>query len=126
MSRHESTDLGHQTTGIGELSTLLEDHLHLPGLPEQFASLTDAHLVVEGKHLPVYIALLAVSSPLFTDLFMTAAEDRAAATSASNMDSLCIPMTGHTVRDTCTALKFLYLRSVLDLTETPSNNCGSQ
>ncbi len=120
MSRHESTDPGHQTTGIGELSTLLEDHLRLPGLPEQFASLTDAHLVVEGKHLPVHIALLAVGSPLFTDLFMTAAEDRAAATSASNMDSLCVPMTGHTVRDTCTALKFLYLRSVLDLTETPS------
>ncbi len=120
MSRHESTDPGQKSTGIGELSTLIEDHLRLPGLPEQFASLTDAHPVVEGKHLPVHIALLAVGSPLFTDLFMTAAEDRGAATSASNLDSLCVPMAGHTVHDTCAALKFLYLRSMLDLTETPS------
>ena len=122
MSRHELTDLGQKPNGIGELNTLPEDHLHLPGLPEQFASLTDAHLVVEGKHLPVHTGVLALVSPVFTDLFMTAAEDRAAATSANKVDSLCVPLTGHTMRDTCAALKFLYQRSmhVLDLTEAPS------
>ncbi len=120
MSRPEPTDLGQKPTGIGELSTLLEDHLRLPEIPEQFASQTDAHLVVEGKHLPVHTALLAVNSPLFSDLFMTATQDRAAAASANKVDSLCVPMTGHTLRDTCATLKFLYQRSALDLTETPS------
>ena len=120
MSRHELTDLGQKPNGIGELNTLHEDHLHLPGLPEQFASLTDAHLVVEGKQLPVHTGVLALVSPVFTDLFMTAAEDKAAATSANKVDSLCVPLTGHTMRDTCAALKFLYQRSMLDLTETPS------
>ncbi len=57
MSRHESTDLGQKPTGFGELNTLLEDHLRLPGLSEQFVSQTDAYLVVEGKHLPVHTAL---------------------------------------------------------------------
>jgi len=55
---------------------------------------------------------------VFTDLFTTAAEDRALA--ANKVDSLSVPMTGHTTRDTCAALKFLYQRSMLDLTETPS------
>ena len=118
MSGHGSTDLREKLPGIGELDTLLEDHLRLPGLPEQLARLTDAHLVVEGKHLPVHTGVLAVGSPVFTDLFTTAAEDRAFA--ANKVDSLCVPMTGHTTRDTCAALKFLYQRSMLDLTETPS------
>lgn len=112
MSGHGSTDLGEKLTGIGEPNTLLRDHLHLPGLPEQLASLTDAHLVVEGKHLPVHTGVLAVGSPVFIDLFMTAADDRAAAASANKADSLCVSMTGHTLRDTCAALKFLYQRSM--------------
>ena len=115
MSGHGSTDLREKLPGIGELDTLLEDHMRLPGLPEQLARLIDAHLVVEGKHLPVHTGVLAVGSPVFTDLFTTAAEDRAFA--ANKVDSLCVPMTGHTTRDTCAALKFLYQRS---MTETPS------
>lgn len=62
MSGHGSTDLREKLPGIGELDTLLEDHLRLPGLPEQLARLTDAHLVVEGKHLPVHTGVLAVGS----------------------------------------------------------------
>ena len=51
---------------------------------------------------------------------MTATQDKAAAASVNRVASMCVPMTGHTLRDTCTALKFLYQRSTLDLTETPS------
>ncbi len=120
MSRHGSTDVRDKLTGIGEPSTLIEDHLRLPGLPEQFASLTDAHLVVEGKHLPVHTGVLALVSPVFTELFMTAADDRAAAALANQADSLCVPMTGHTLHDTCATLKFVYQRSMLSPTEAPS------
>ncbi|KAA6422702.1 MAG: hypothetical protein FRX49_07237 [Trebouxia sp. A1-2] len=56
--------------------------------------------------------LAHTGSPVFIDLFMTAADDRAAAASANKADSLCVSMTGHTLRDTCAALKFLYQRSM--------------
>ena len=89
MSRQECTDLRDKLTGIGAPNTLLEDHLRLPGLPEQFASLTDAHLVVEGRRLPVHTGVLALVSSVFTDLLMTAADDRAAAASA-NKATVCV------------------------------------
>lgn len=90
----------------------LDDHLHLSGLPENFALLIDAHLEAEGKRVPIHKSLLAVASPVFSNLFLSA--------SNSNKSEDCFPMLGHTVADICTILKFLYKRTATMATETPS------
>ena len=91
----------------------LDDHLHLPGLPENFALLVDAPLVAEGKLVPIHKSLLAAGSPVFSDLFLSA--------SNSNKPEDCFPMLGHTVADICTVLKFLYKRAATIATDTPSS-----
>ena len=91
----------------------LGDHLRLPGLPAQSAHLVDAHLVAEGKLVPIHKSLLALGSPVFADLFLSATN--------SNTSEERFPMPGHSVADICSVLKFLYSRTAAVATETPSN-----
>ena len=95
-----------------EARLALDDHLRLPGLPEQFSLLADAHLAAEGKLVPVHKTLLAVGSPIFSDLFVSATNRSA--------DTDRFPMPGHTVADICTSLKFLYKRTTTEAKDTPS------
>lgn len=95
----------------------LDDHLRVPRLPEQSACLADAHLVVQGKHMPVHSALLALGLPIFADLFITAAADPAV---SSRDEGLSVAMAGHTIADTGAVLRYLYQRSAFPLTNNPS------
>lgn len=91
----------------------LDDHLRLPGIPEKFALLADAHLMTEGQLVPVHKSLLAVGSPVFSDLFLSATN--------SNKSEDCFPLPGYTVADICTVLKFLYKRTATVAADTPSD-----
>ena len=122
IGKHMSPDLSQKlaSTGIAckpcsEAS--LDDHLQVPGLSEQFARLADAHLIVQGKHMPVHSVLLAVGSPISADLFITAAEDPAV---RSKDDGLSVAMAGHTIADIGAVLNYLYQRSAYPLTNNPS------
>lgn len=121
-SKHMSPDLSQKLASAGIAckpcpEANLDDHLRVPGLPEHSARLADAHLVVQGKHMPVHSALLALGSPIFADLFITAAEDPAV---RSRDEGLSVAMAGHTIADTGAVLRSLYQRSALPLTNTPS------
>ena len=94
----------------------LDDHLRSPGLSEQFALMADAHLVADGKLVPIHKSLLAAGSPVFSDLFLSAAN------SNKSEDTDAFPMPGHTLADICKILKFLYKRTVTVATDTPSND----
>lgn len=100
-------------TGQMKASPDHDSHLHLPGLPADYARLADAHLVVEG--VPIHKCLLAVWSPVFSDLFLLATPS-----TTEGMESF--PLPGHTVADICTSLKFLYKRTTMEAAETPSKN----
>lgn len=82
---------------------------HLTGLSKQFASQTDACLLVEGQEFHVHKAFLAVFSTVFCDMFDTA-QAQSSATGKSPQDKICVSMAGHTTADTSIALKFLYQR----------------
>lgn len=119
---------GLMAQGLGPCSLAVPDNpkvgvvaldAHLAGFSQQFAGQTDACLLVEGQLFCVHSALLAVGSTVFSDIFSTAQAESPAA--VTNKDAkLCVTMAGHTVSDTCTALEFLYQRSSLGLTDTPS------
>ncbi|KAL3138189.1 hypothetical protein ABBQ38_005413 [Trebouxia sp. C0009 RCD-2024] len=91
-------------------------HLETPGLPKQYASLADAYLVPEGGRLvPIHKCLLAVWSPVLSDLFQSATRSFTGGLER-------IPMPGHTVASICRCLKFLYKRATTQAAETPSKN----
>lgn len=93
----------------------LDDHLRSPGLSEQFALMVDAHLVADGKLVPIHKSLLAAESPVFSDLFLSATD----CNKSGGTDTF--PMPGHTVGDICTFLQFLYKRTATSAEDTPSN-----
>ena len=97
----------------------LDAHLTLDGLSKHFAGQTDACLLVEGQQFRVHSQLLAVCSAVFSDIFSTAKEENMAAPASSNV-KLCVTMAGHTIPDIRIFLEYLYQRSVLGLTDTPS------
>lgn len=92
---------------------------HLIGLTKQFASQTDAFLLVQGEQFHVHRAFLAVASTTFCGLFETAQAENLAA-GKSKEDKLCVPLAGHTIENTSIALKFVYQRVVGSLTDAPS------
>lgn len=92
---------------------------HLTGLSEQFASQTDAFLLVQGEKFHVHRAFLAVASTTFCDLFETAQAENLAA-GKSKEDKICVTMAGHTIQNTSIALKFVYQRVVGSVTHAPS------
>lgn len=97
----------------------LDAHLTVDGLSKQFGGQTDACLLVEGHKFHVHSHLLAVGSAVFSDIFSTAQEESMAVRTSSS-GKLCVTMAGHTISDTCVFLKYLYQRSILGLTDTPS------
>ncbi|KAL3150236.1 hypothetical protein ABBQ32_000094 [Trebouxia sp. C0010 RCD-2024] len=100
---------------LDESSDLFE-HLQIPGLPEQYASLADAYLVADGGRLvPIHTCLLALLSPVFSDLCH-------AATRSTTGGLQRFPMPGHTVAGICKYLKFLYQRATTQAAETPSKD----
>ena len=101
-----------------EASYVLNSHLHLPGFTEHFASQTDAYLVVEEHRIPVHTMILAMTSPVFAELFKTAADD--SSSSLTIDDKMCIPMPGHIHTDVCSAVKYIYQRCVCQLDNAPS------
>ena len=95
-----------------------DDHLHLPGLAEQFASQTDAYLHVDGDYVPVHTAVLALQSPVFADMFKLASDNSTAVHRQNG--NICIPMTSHTFAGVCAAIKFLYQWTTSNWENTPS------
>lgn len=96
----------------------LDGHFHVAGIPEQFALLTDAHLVVEGRLVPVHKSVLALTSPVFSDLFLAAAQ----ASYSQDAHANHVPMPGHTTSDICMVLKYLYQRAIRQSADTPSKD----
>ncbi len=105
-----------QVMAFSETQASLDQHLHCSRLPQQFALLADAHLVVEGQLLPIHKSLLAAGSPVFSDWFLSSAK------ADSSTDEDCYPMPGHTVADICATLRFLYRRTATQAAETPSKD----
>lgn len=98
---------------------MLGDHLRSPGLSAQFALMVDAHLVADGKLVPIHKSLLAAGSPVFADLFLSA-------TNSNNSEGTdTFPMPEHTVADICAVPKFLYKRTATVATAHPAMVFGS-
>lgn len=100
----------------GPVDVGLDTHLTVAGLSKQFVGQTDACLLVEGQQFQVHSQLLAVGSAVFANLFSTAQAENTAAT----INQLSVAMVGHTIPDTRMVLEFLYKRSIVGLTDTPS------
>lgn len=86
----------------------LPDYLHVSGLPERFALLADAILLVEDTALPVHSTILVASSPVFAEIFLTALTS----SKSGKEQRLSIPLKDETLEDVCTALMSLYYRCV--------------
>ena len=87
------------------LNSELPVYLQVPGLPERFVLLADTLLMVENTALPVHSQILAGSSPVFFDMFLTPL------TSSKNEDSkLIVPLATDTLGNVCIALEYLYSR----------------
>ena len=82
-------DIAHSPAlGKMEASCKLDDHLRASGLSEQFALMAVAHLVADGKLVPIHKSLLAAGSPFFSGLFLSAAH------SHKSEDTDTFPMLG--------------------------------
>ncbi len=87
------------------LNSELPVYLQVPGLPERFVLLADTLLMVENTALPVHSQILAGSSPVFFDIFVTPL------TSSKNENSkLIVPLASETLGNVCIALEYLYSR----------------
>lgn len=98
-----------------QIETRLDAHLHVSGLPEKFALLVDAHLVVEEERLPVHTTVLAMASPIFSDLFISFANSKESHRHET-------PLSGHTVQEVCAVLEYLYQRHANTSLQTPSRS----
>ena len=81
-----------------------KDIQYLDNLPEQFARLADAVLVIEDVELPVHQAILAANSPFFGDIFLTASQSSSDKTSCK----LHCPLPGDKLSDVLTVLRYCY------------------
>lgn len=92
---------------------------HLIGFSTQFASQTDACLLVQGEQFPVHRAFLTYASTVFCDLF-EAAQAESLAAGMSSEDKICVTMAGHTIADTSVALTYIYQRVLGSIKPAPS------
>ena len=92
---------------------------HLTGFSQQFASETDAFLLVQGEQFPVHRAFLTYASTVFCGLFEAAQAENLAAGEIKD-GKICVTMAGHTIGDTSIALSFLYQRVLGSMTPAPS------
>ena len=105
-----------------QIETRLDAHLHVSGLPEKFALLVDASLVVEGERLPVHTTVLAMASPVFSDLFISFANSKESHRHET-------PLSGHSVQEVCAVLDQRHANTSLQtpsrsLWESPSAACS--
>lgn len=113
MNRRRSCRAQRVVMGVAAFWTAICD---CQGLLEPFASQTDAYLVVDESFVPVHSAILAIHSPVFAELYGTAASK----STHNGQNKVCIPMSGHSVEDVCCAVKYMYLRGVCQLADAPS------
>ena len=102
------------TVDQGAESGVCDGHLRVEGLTKQFALMVDASFLLEGIRVPVHKSIVTASSLVLADLFFIAAN--------SSQGDPCLPLPGHTVQDICTALKYIYTRSVAQLAHWPSKH----
>ncbi|KAL3158794.1 hypothetical protein ABBQ32_011521 [Trebouxia sp. C0010 RCD-2024] len=67
-----------------------------------FASLADAHLVIEGIRLPVHSTILAANSDILAQIFAEATAQH------PTQRQLEVPLPGDSLRDVSTALRYFY------------------
>lgn len=90
---------------------------YMLGVSEQVASMADVMLIVQGTELPVHTYILAANSPVFANMLML----EATSTAPSKSKPLhTIPLEGDSLPIVCTALRYMYLWSMVVIPSTPA------
>ena len=86
---------------------------YMLGLSDQVARMADATLVVQATELPVHTYILAANSPVFAEMLESAHSTATPAEPQKSKPRHKIPLEGDSLPVVCTALKYLYLGSLV-------------